>query len=369
MYQPNRKVGILTMYYTNISHGGLLQAYSLCKKIQDMGYDAEQITYDYNERFRHYTFLKKIKIFLKSIPQSITCKVVRDNSKNKYYGYMEEVPHSKLYSTDDMKTINDDYDIFVVGSDQVWNELYCDDYFYFPNVKKKKISYAASVGRDNLTEDELINIGSKTSDFSAISVREKNLQLMLQEHSKNNVDLVCDPVFLNDSAFWSSHSVTTYFHEDYVLVYLLGEDRKVKAKTIQLAQKIGKIVVTVPNVNLNANVIDLFSSNQLAWNVGPREFLGLIKNARFILTDSFHCTAFSIIFNREFCCFDRGGSEKRMNSRLVSILNLLDIGDRFININSTDTVKLQEIDYKSVNKKLIKYKEESEKWLMNALNE
>lgn len=369
MSHTNKKVGILTMYYTNISHGGLLQAYSLCKKIQEMGYGAEQIKYDYNERFRKISAVRKLKWFVKKIPQTIMLMLVGDNTEKKYYDYMEEVPHSKLYRAKDMETINDDYDIFVVGSDQVWNDLYCDDYFYFPNVSKKKIAYAASVGRDNLTESELKDMGKKTDDFYAISVREKKLQLMFQEHSKKRVDLVCDPVFLNDSDFWGSHAVTPRFKEEYVLVYLLGEDRLIKNRAVQLAKKLGKNVITVPNVNLNANIIELSSSNELCWNVGPKEFLGLIKNAKFILTDSFHCTAFSIIFNRDFCCFDRGGSEKKMNSRLVSILSLLDISDRFIDINSVDTVMLPSIDYQVLNKKLSKYKENSEKWLKDALKE
>lgn len=369
MVHQKKKVGILTMYYTNISHGGLLQAYSLCKKIQEFGYDAEQIKYDYNERFRNTSIVSRLKIFVRRLPQTIMLKAVGDNTRNKYYEYMEEVPHSKLYRGMDMAHINSDYDIFVVGSDQVWNELYCDDYFYFPNVSKKKVAYAASVGRDSLSKHELNSMSKKIGDFYAISVREKSFQAMLQEHSNINIDIVCDPVFLNDCKFWSTHATNPHINEEYVLVYLLGEDKNIKNKAIQLAKKTGKKVVTIPNVNLNAGLGDVNSSDIVCWNVGPREFLGLIKNAIYVFTDSFHCIAFSIIFNRNFYCFDRGGSEKKMNSRLVSILNIVGLADRFVDLNTMEGAALSGIDYKPVNEKLLKYKKESEEWLKDALSD
>lgn len=356
------------MYYSNISHGGLLQAYSLCEKIKALGFDCEQIKYDYNERFRAISPINKCKHYIRKLPKRLLMKVVRDCSKEKYFSYMDEVPHSRLYLYDDMTTINDDYDIFVVGSDQVWNDLYCDDYFYFPDVKKKKISYAASVGKDNLSKDELLQIANKIKDFSAVSVREKSLQIMLQEQSLRRVDLVCDPVFLNDYNFWASHAHKPEIDDKYLLVYLLGEDKKQKINAINLAKTTGLKVVTVPNVNLNASFKDLHASDIVCWSVGPKDFLGLIKNADYILTDSFHCVAFSIIFNKNFYCFDRGGKEKKMNSRLKSVLDILGISNRFIELDCFDSKNMKEIDYNMVSQNLSEYKKESENWLKNALS-
>ena len=362
-----KRVGILTMYYTNISHGGLLQAYSLCKKIEDLGYEVEQIKYDYNERFREISFLNKIKKYIKSIPRKLMLWILKDHSYEMYYSYMDEIPHSKLYRSVDMDSLKDKYDIFVVGSDQVWNSLYCDDYFYFPGIRSKKISYAASVGRDNLKQAELNSIAKKIKDFSYISVREKSLRDKLSSVSDKQVDLVCDPVFLNTAEFWECHLVAPSFKEKYVLVYLLGDDKKEKQKIVELARKTGYKVVTVPNVNLHAKFFDLKASDIVKWNIGPKEFLGLIKNAELVLTDSFHCVAFSIIFKKLFYCFDRGGNEKKMNSRLTSILNILKIEDRFIDLTSLSKIDIVSIDYTSVEKKLENYRKESELWLKKAL--
>ena len=367
MSEKKKNIGILTMYYSNISHGGLLQAYSLCKKIEEFGYSAEQIKYDYNERFRPTSFFGKFKRLIRKIPYNILCIITKDKSEQKYYSYMEEIPHSRLYKSQEMGSIENEYDIFVVGSDQVWNDLYCDDLFYFPGISKKKVAYAASVGRDKLTKKELEIIAKKTNNFSSISVRENNLKQGLMSVSNKTVDIVCDPVFLNTKEFWEKHSISPEIKEKYVLVYLLGDDKKEQKKVIAMARKTGYKVVTVPNVNLHARFSDLISSDIVKWSVGPKEFLGLINSSEFVFTDSFHCTAFSIIFNKQFYCVDRGGNEKKMNSRIVSILTILGIQDRFIDSNSSKYNVDSVIDYDLVQEKVKKYRRESELWLKKAL--
>ena len=125
--------------------------------------------------------------------------------------------------------------------------------------------------------------------------------------------------------------------------------------------------MTVPNVNLNARYSDINGSDIVKWSIGPKEFLGLIDNAEYVFTDSFHCTAFSIIFKKNFYCFDRGGREKKMNSRLLSILNVLGIPERFVNINKTDGFVFENIDYREVDNKLSDYIMDSENWLKRVL--
>lgn len=365
--ENKKKIGILTMYYTNISHGGLLQAYSLCKKLDNLGYCTEQIKYDYNERFRVNSIFGKIKRLIRTIPYKFLLLFTGDKSEQKYYSYMDEVPHSELYNSNNIETLNGKYDIYVVGSDQVWNELYCDDYFYFPEIKNPKVAYAASVGRDNLTEKELKSIANKISDFKAVSVRESDLQEKLQKFARQEVELVCDPVFLNSKEFWIEHSVKPDIKEKYVLVYILGDDISAKKKAVSFAKQLGYKVVTIPNVNLAAHFSDVHGSDIVKWSVGPKEFLGLINNAECVLTDSFHCTAFSIIFQKNFYCFDRSGGEKKMNSRLLSILNVIGMPERFIDINKTGHFAFNDIEYGSVGEKLCCYITKSEKWLKQAL--
>ncbi len=362
------KIGILTMYYTNISHGGLLQAYSLCKVLQNMGYDAEQIKYDYNVRFRNLSIKSKLKKFIKKIPYSVLSTIHHDKTESKYYEYMEEVDHSDYCTHESIESICRKYDCLVVGSDQVWNMSYCDNNFFFTfATNKKKVAYAASVGKDTLDDGELKNLLKNIDDFFSVSVREKMLAEQLNKFSKKEIGFVCDPVFLNDIAFWRAHAIRSEIKEKYTLVYILGSDKNEKKLAYQTAKKIGLKIVTVPNVNIDMRVSDFLRNDKKVFNIGPKEFLGLIDGADYILTDSFHCTAFSIIFNKNFYSFTRPNKEFLMNSRLYSILSEVDLLDRFIDLNNVDDFLAQPVDYDKSNFLLKNYVKHSYEWIEKSL--
>ena len=363
-----KKIGILTMYYTNISHGGLLQAYSFCKVLQRMGYDAEQIKYDYNVRFRNLSFKSKLKKIIKKIPYSILSVINNDKTESKYYEYMEEIAHSDYCTTETIESICEKYDYLVVGSDQVWNMAYCDNNFFFPfSLDVKKIAYAASVGKDVLDYSELKDLVNNIKDFSAVSVREKKLAEQLNEYSKANVGFVCDPVFLNSVSFWRKHAIKSKFKERYTLVYILGTDKMEKKLAYETARKIGLKIVTIPNVNIDMRVSDFTRKEKRLFNIGPKEFLGLIDGADYVLTDSFHCTAFSIIFNKDFYAFSRPNKEFSMNSRIFSILSEVNLKDRFIDLNNINSFLARPIDYQKSNHLLANFIEKSYEWIENAL--
>ena len=366
------------MYYNNIGHGGLLQAYSLQKFLEESGYNSEVISYDYNYKYksqnhksRKIAWIRGMVRRFRLIPYNLLCLKYGDETNKKYKEYMGMIHHSKYYIRNTISEIDKDYDVIIVGSDQVWNETYCDDAFYLPFIKeaKKKIAYAASVGKDNLSREQLNRLMNKISSFSAISVREKNLQDMLKKHMSMSVAYVCDPTLLHDRFFWSNHSSTRIVNGNYVLLYTLSPHTWIIESTIKFAQGLGLPVVTIPNVNCNMKKQDVTIPNIKVWNIWPQEFLRLVIDAEYIVTDSFHCTVFSLIFNKKFYCFNREMPGTTMNSRLKSLLNYCGIDNHFIDINHLSEYKeSNRIDYQVVNNRINKFRKYSSEWLINTLN-
>ncbi len=364
------KIGILTMYYGNISHGGLLQAYALQKTVEEFGHEAKVISYDYNYIKR--SCFRKIAHKIKKLPYYSLCLLHGDCTYRKYEEYMRFIPHSKYYTPETIADVVNEYDIFIVGSDQVWNESYCDDSFYLPFVKEeqRKIAYAASAGKDNLSEKKLMELVDKISTFSAISVREKNLQKELCNHMKKTIDFVCDPTLLCGKTFWENHTSETIIKDRYILLYTLSPNRKIIETISEYAKAVGLPLVTVPNVNCNMNYEMTNLGDIQVWSIGPKEFLRLIKDAEIIITDSFHCSVFSVIFNKEFYCFSRENAGASMNCRLITLLNHLGIDNRFVPIEfmANSHESQCRINYQEVNQRIEEFRNYSLGWLRHIIS-
>jgi len=363
------KIGILTMYYSNISHGGLLQAYSLCHFLRLHGYEnTEQISYDYNYRFKPTTVVSRIKRAIRKAYNNVFLAITKDKTKEQYSSFMQEIPHSRYYFPDTIQNTAKEYDCFIVGSDQVWNMSYCDSSYYLPFVSdNKKITYAASVGKDQLEQHELDRLRDAAQSFYAVSVREKSLKTILESADVRGVEHVCDPVFLMDRNFWEEFSKEVKINDKYTLVYLLSGSRKEKKRALKLAKRTGNRIVVVPNVNLNMSLSDLCMDAYKVYSAGPREFIGLIKNADLVITDSFHCVAFSLIMNVSFYAISRMGNDFKMDSRIHSILDTVGLNDRFLVNENGDEIQIEKVDFVSVNDRIEQLTDYSKKWLLQKL--
>lgn len=362
-------IGILTMYYSNISHGGLLQAYSLCRFLRLNGYEhTEQISYDYNYRFMPRTVVLRMKRAIRKAPYNVFLAITKDKTKELYNSFMQEIPHSIYYSPDTIQNTAREYDCFIVGSDQVWNMSYCDSSYYLTFVAdNKKITYAASVGKDRLEQGELNQLCAAAKSFYAVSVREKSLKTLLESMDIREIEHVCDPVFLMDKSFWEEQSKEVKIDGKYTFVYLLSGNRKEKERALKLAKRTGNKIVVVPNVNLNMSLSDLCSSVHKVFSVGPREFIGLIKNADFVITDSFHCVAFSLIMNVSFYAISRMGNDFKMDSRIHSILDSVGLKNRFLAIENSMEMQIEKVDFGPVNDRIEQLADYSKKWLLQKV--
>lgn len=362
------KIGILTFHCAH-NYGAVLQCYALQETLKSMGHEVEVI--DYRPNFLTYSkFINFQNIKNTSISTTLR-KLIRELAvlpkKNiRYFVFNRFInkrlnlsTHNKNYSY-----IPAEYDIYIIGSDQVWNKKITNGYhnpyfasFPFPKGNKKYISYAASMESEDISKDTNI-LKKLLSNFDAISVREESLRQSLQELSQKRISLVLDPTLIADKTMWHKLAIKPRIKKKYVLVY----EVRTNPHTIKFANNIAK--------QLNAEVVRLFAwvdrfNNKNEYKCeSPENFLGWFKHAECIVTTSFHGTAFSIIFEKPFYTKEL---DNEGNSRSFSLLNKLGLDARIINLKVIHNTDFTNINYDKIDYKLYELKQESIKYLKNNI--
>lgn len=328
------------------NYGAVLQGYATCEYLKKIGCDVELIDY-YPEYFeKDVPAIKKLIInIVTTVKRKKLEKFVRDNIKvtNKTYRNINEIRNDYIKS-----------DMYIVGSDQVWNSqlsLGKLDPAYFLDFidSKNKIAFSSSIGRTDVSNEELKEMKSYLKEFLSISVREKSAQELLEGVGLKNVENVLDPVFLLEKEDYQKF-VKAVNHEKYLLIYSFERNDTTQKIAHEVAKKL----------NLKIVEIGIFKSkydcDKYEHNAGIEEFLSLIYNAEFIVTSSFHGTAFSILLNKQFISV----APSVRKTRLENITTLFKMSDRLITEKTSYDIDklLKPIDY--VNKNIL-IKENAEK--------
>lgn len=360
------KIGLLTFHAAH-NYGAVLQAYATQEKVKELGYTIEVINYNPD-------YLIKQKLFPISSKQSfiINAKLVFEGIitlpwKIKRRQNFIDFNCNKLnLSKKNYQNIpfieNMDYDWYIMGSDQVWNCKLTKgfDSVYLGNFKTKpaakKISYAASMSHYALTNEQKQEFSKLITNFNAISVREEELHDYLANNYNQESTVVLDPTLILDTEKWSSMAVKPKISKKYVLVYSIDLRNEAMRMANSIAKEIGAEVIEL-SMNVDKNVLK--NGYQTA---SPEEYVGLFQNAEFVITSSFHGTAFSVIFNKPFFSIAHGGDK---DSRQKTILNNLGVLDRFISKDATPCFKT--LDYTVPNQKLKELREKSIQFLKDNL--
>jgi len=380
-----KKVGIITFYHNSENYGGLLQAYALVYKIKKLGYECEQISYEGSNLPNLFIdkivtkgvmkkiiliVPKKVKNFALNLKDKQKIKSIQSGLQLRSEAFenfrLNRIPHSKTYN---QKTINNsvaNYDIFVCGSDQIWNPIWTDNSYYLDFVpsNKIKISYAASFGVNQLSPLESKDISKIINRIDRISVRESEGKEILKEEFGLNAELVLDPTLLLKKQEWDALAEEVPINYKYMFVYLLGDSIKHRKLIKKYAIKLNLKIVYLPHIFSKYCRNDENFADTDLYDVGPEKFISLIKNADIIITDSFHGCVFSIIYEKKFWALKRHADEhaSTMNSRLYSLFSLLGIKERIISEEKlTIEPKLfnNEIDYIQCKKVLSICREQS----------
>ena len=261
--------------------------------------------------------------------------------------------------------------MFVTGSDQVWHpQAVCDAYLLkFADSDKVKLSYAASVAHDELTEAEKNRYKSAFADYKAISVREENAIELLQDLSPVKIQWVLDPTLLISKEEWLEIATDYRIEDKYLFCFFLGDDVRQRELSKEYAEKKGLKIVTLPHLNGYKKCDKLFGDYQL-YDVDPRRLISIVNNAECIFTDSFHMTVFSLILQKQHFVFQRSGA-KSMSSRIYSLISMFDTASHFCDDDSKVTYEyidgVEKIDYSVKFEKYEKMKARSIEFLKNNI--
>ncbi|GHU81159.1 hypothetical protein AGMMS50284_0070 [Clostridia bacterium] len=336
--------------------GASLQAYALMQYLEDLGNDVEIIDYKPDYLSKHYKIFGNINpryeknILLKSaylvakLPRRILNlqrKFMFDAFKNNFF----RITPKKYCSNDELKNNCPVADVYLAGSDQIWNPIFengKDPAFYLDFVPDEKIkaSYAASFAVNSFSA-ELIGVTTKRlKRFDYISVRESTGLDILKEMDINNGVQVVDPVFLLSSKSWHNMITGRLYNKKYIFVYDFDKSLLVEKIALYLKSMHDYKIISIQKLHYSDKIFN---------NAGPLEFLNLVANSEIVISNSFHATAFSLIFHKNFIVTNR---QEKINTRMKDLL--ADVGALQCLFSEFNPSKFEEpkIDWDNVDKEL-----------------
>lgn len=366
------KIAVITLK-DSPNYGGILQAYALQKSIEKLGHECDLIDYITSDFRLKFTFWGKPKNM--SIVYWIYKKIqyplmmVMMMKMMPFYKHMNLT--RKFSTPSGLKELNDEYDAFVTGSDQVWAcDLNCfdDSYFLsFADDKKLKIAYAASLGRtiEMLKPEEREFIAPNLKRLDKIAFREESGNEVARILSfRNDTTNVLDPTLLLNKDDWSQVSVIKT-RKPYVLCYLM-QSKKNDLEALKFAKMIAK-KRDLEIVKVCRGLTSILWGETL-YVPTVEEWLGLFSKASYIITNSFHGVAFSVNFNRNFTAFVEGDIKSGRNSRLNNICSSLNLSHRIKIVGESSDIDSHDIDYGKISPLLENLRKESYTYLANALH-
>ncbi len=384
-YMMKKRVGIITILRVN-NYGAELQAYATQRIMNLMGYDAEIIDYLYYRNREHirehcsmpfypYPLKNRIKEWVLRLLDTIEQYLRSDVNERRMTRFCEFHNQFNRFSTIKYQRYSELfanpplYDAYCVGSDQVWNpRCYTNLYPYFLKFapdESIKFSYASSFGVSSLPDLAKDRYLECLNNLTSISVRESQGRDIVKQITGKDAVLVADPTLLLDKQQWEKvEKHVSNIPQRYVLVYELRKMDRVMETAIRVSEKLDCSIVRICKNTSSAkdipgivNIID----------AGPSEFIYLFNHATFVVTNSFHGTAFSINFKKDFYCVL--SKKATNNSRQIGLLNLCGMSDRIVYDNQpVDSIGVTNIDYTQASKALEEFKNKSIEYIRKAID-
>jgi len=368
-------IGTITLHH-NANYGANLQAYALVKSISTLTDEEVRLVEYRNERIRNLYRFAPFDVTDKGVRLGKpACKrfvkmllnrkgtVVRDRKFLKFRkAYIPMTP--TVTNGEEIKALNCSH--LFVGSDQIWNDWITADQkncVFFGNVKSANTvvaSYAASLGNQSFAESEDKAVSAHINKFDFLSVREKQLANLVADRYKGDVEVVCDPVFLLEKREWESVCLPPEEKEPYIFVYFLERNPKLYRLAEKVSQQLGvKLRVYSDGKKLS------WQAGEYAQTADPVEFISAIRNAQFVITNSFHGTVFSLLFHKKFLTVP----DTKRGIRMVELLKKCALEDRLCyDAGECELCLLeQEIDYSAVDELIASQREYARDYIRRVL--
>lgn len=364
------KVRTITCHHV-YNHGALLQALALVTYINKLGHDVKIIDYRPTKFFKlevnnpkyDHVPLRWLYLLAKFPKWLISLK--RKKAFDLFYAkYLEDHTTLNTYSSiDELKACPPGADIYIAGSDQIWNTKLRngkDPSFYldFGPKNTKRISYSASYATNTIPEEWIEFVRKQLSNFQSISVRESS-GVDLTESLGYIAEKVVDPVLLITRDEWIRlFNLHEHTNESYILIYDCENSREIRQVAQRYARLFNTKIYSIGNQKLS------YADRNLLYN-DPRDFVALIQNAKCVFSNSFHGSVFSMIFNRDYFVINRSDG---LNTRMVELLADYNLRERLIDSSVPNSLLAKHIDYKFVNLIMAQKIAKSKEWLINQLS-
>lgn len=372
------------------NYGTSLQAYATIKVLQENGFNVRIIRY--NKQRGLFGTLKALPQYLRSgggdeliirinkkIQSVFHPRFKFENSLRNHAveeGFKENIfePLCDYYNNyEEMSKASSTYDVCLVGSDQLWHPMGLASGFYnlmFVNDSVPKIAYAASFGVSSIPKFQHEGTKKYLERMDWISVREQKGKEIVETLSNAKADFVCDPTMLLTKQEWENFSAPSKknINEPYIFVYFLGERPEIREKAKELAQKTGCKLVVMRHVDKFIKMDDYFG-DFAPYDIDPRDFVNLLRNANYVVTDSFHGTIFSIMMEKKFITFYRVNTLKSgsTHSRIDSLLDKFGLTSRLFK-DDIYSQAVADIDYSKVSLKAEEFRQHSKALLLKHLS-
>lgn len=346
-----KKIGIINHWMVN-NYGALFLAYGLERKIRELGYDVESITWLPDEVRCPWklSMIKKTGFvhYLLRLGYFSVFVLPRQSSFKRFRALMNT--SNKKYTDATLPQIADIYDKIVIGGDQLWNckiNYYNENNFLpFVKEKEKKVVYAASLSQDFIREDFKPTFKRLAEGFSYVTTRENRAKELIEETTTLSAPRIADSAFLLDAQEWAELAKEPNEKEDYIFVYQVQSDKMVVEFAEKLARKHNCKIIYCP-FPLKKNI-----KCKRKPYMSPESWLGYMKNAKYVVTDAFHGTVFAIIFNRQFFS-EISEYGKDTGSRITNILDVFSLQNRLLTQENKETLlSAAEINYQPINDKI-----------------
>lgn len=367
------KIGIIT-WFTGSNYGTNLQAIALQYYLRKEGYEVNIINYEVSD----FKYKKEKNILEKLVyqPKKYTINYALNKYTNDISSRDKKMTNaiqnnciltSKITNIQQLIDICNTFDLLVCGSDQIWNPNWYNRFYFadYDDIKTRRISYAPSMGVNSIPNDIVPQIKRSIRKFDMISVREAKAADLLEAYTINRPEIVVDPTLLLSSMEWNEIFEKGDSEKDkYILAFFLNDEHVHLKATKAFAKKHAYKLIVVPYKGMT-----YLQNADIRADAGLEDLLDLIRNAEYVITDSFHITVFSIIYRKQFFTFKRFKEDAftSQNVRITNLLNLVNLNERLIPYKSDRIKEMNDIDYPKHISDLMNEIEKSKDFLRKAV--
>ena len=362
-------VKIVTCHDVN-NFGASLQVFALQTYLEQAGHHVQVVDYKpyYQQAVNYYPFqfssrkgwLRGVASMLYNLPTALA----HQQRNRRFKQFTDRYLHltDRYHDIQQLIAAKLKADVFIAGSDQIWNSMYLtgrDSVFYldFVSSNARKVAYAPSLLVDKNDKRLEYLYRQKLAKFDFLSVREKSSLPFVQQMGREDCEIVCDPVLLLSSSQWNTFfPFQSLVKDPYLLVYDFDNNKQITFISKEIARR-----ERLKIINVSIDTLKFLGSR--IRNIGPVEFLSLIRGASFVVSSSYHATLLSLLFHKRFCVVRR---QLDINLRMEDLLDNYGLNDRIV--SKYTPALLKDDDYCHIDKKMQSLVSISKDYLSRALD-